>query len=237
MRKIAEYASPQARELLETISAPTTVVESYRNSFLQLGKELADNVVQKLATVDTNQICVVCTVEDADFLARGILERLEEVGLTDRLRLVCYWNARVPLNEERGDSIAPIMKQYREPVDVEGSIVIVVKAIIASACTVRTNLANLLSTGNPQRVFVVAPVMYAGAEERLANEFAPEVAKKFEYLTFAVDDECEGGFVIPGVGGDVYTRLGLQDPKGEQRYLPELVPDLVKQRRTMAFNH
>lgn len=67
---------------------------------------------------------------------------------------------------------------------------------------------------------VVAPVMLKGAQERLASEFPKQVASRFDYLTFAIDDVRDDDTVIPGIGGQVYDRLGMTD---KNAYVPEIV--------------
>jgi hypothetical protein len=69
-------------------------------------------------------------------------------------------------------------------------------------------LAMLIDDVIPSRVFVAAPVMLKGAEERLASEFPWEISSRFEYRMFAIDDEKdEEENVLPGIGGSVYERL------------------------------
>ena len=121
--------------------------------------------------------------------------------------------------------VAPIVKQYREEVDISNAVIVVVKSIISGACVVKTNLATLIDQVLPQRVIVAAPVMLEGAEGRLAAEFPSSTAGKFEYFTFAIDNERDqNDNVVPGIGGSVYERLGFDDKTSH-------VPELVKQRR------
>ena len=75
----------------------------------------------------------------------------------------------------------------------------------------------------PERIFVVSPVMFEDSEERLKKEFPEDIAMKFTFRTFAVDNEKEGNNIIPGIGGQVYGRLGLGDGQTKNRYTPELV--------------
>ena len=125
----------------------------------------------------------------------------------------------------RAFDVAPVMKQYREVEDLDGAVVVVVKSIISGACVVKTNLAMLIDHVTPSRVFVAAPVMLKGAEQRLASEFPVEVADRFEYRTFAIDDQKDADEnVTLGIGGSVYERLGFQDKNTH-------VPEIVKQRR------
>lgn len=226
MRNFTSLASEHDRRSLDLLSDVSTSVCVYRDAMRDLGKTLGESIVSKIRGESPSQICLVCTVEDADSLGVGLLSALSEEGLGDRVRLVCFWNQRIELGDE---SVAPIVKEYREPCEVDGSILIVLKSIIASSCVVRTNLSNMIGQSSPKRIFVAAPVMLCGAEERLSREFLPEVSAKFEYHTLAVDDEVGANkWVIPGVGGDVYTRLGFNGAEAKNRY----VPRLVKERRS-----
>lgn len=220
MREYKPLTSDADRSCLSVLADPNSPPLQYQDALWHLGQSLADGIIALLGTELPKQICVVCTVEDADSLGVGIIERLEATGLGQRVRVVCFWNDRIELP---GMSLAPILKEYREPCDLNDSALIVVKSIISSACVVRTNLADLIAKGNPKRILVVAPVMFKGADESLKREFAPQVSSRFEYLTLAVDDEKNGKFVVPGVGGDIYVRLGYGGMSQKNRHMPQLV--------------
>ncbi len=195
----------------------------------QLGHQLAEHVAKELPAITQNAVCVACTVEDADFLARGLLEGLEQRGVSSaRIKLVCFWNEMVRrFNGISTNSfdVAPVIKQYREEVDIRNAVLIVVKSIISGACVVKTNLASLIDEAVPLRVIVAAPVMLKGAEQRLASEFPRSMSSKFEYFAFAIDDEKGADDnVVPGIGGSVYERLGFEDKTA-------YVPEIVKERR------
>ena len=101
---------------------------------------------------------------------------------------------------------------------------VLVKSIVSTSCVVKTQLTRLMTDIQPQKVYIVAPVMYKDAARNLKEEFPSALAEKFEFITFAVDterDEQHG--VIPGIGGMVYPRLGLGDVHDKNRYMPELV--------------
>lgn len=229
MRNFTSLATDSDRLSLSALADTATPVHAYRDALTQLGLSLGGSLADQVTKDKPKQICVVCTVEDADSLATGIVEALTSRGFGHLIRLVCFWNDRIEIN---GQSMAPILKEYREPCDVNDSLVIVVKSIISSACVVRTNLSNLLADANPKRIFVVAPVMFKDADKNLAREFPENVSKRFEYFTLAIDDEKEGGkWVVPGVGGDIYLRLGYGGLENKNRH----VPLLVKARRQKAL--
>ncbi|MBM9538922.1 hypothetical protein JWG43_17785, partial [Desulfobulbus alkaliphilus] len=117
-------------------------------------------------------------------------------------------------------------QEYVEPLDGVDQIVML-KSIISGSCVVRTNLEHLFDDISPSRVHVVAPVMLDGADERLTQEFPRELSERFQYWMFEVDTEREkNGDVVPGIGGEVYGRLGL----GDQAAKNKVMPDLVRQR-------
>jgi hypothetical protein len=193
----------------------------------EIGKHLAEGVLKSLKSSTAN-ICVVCTVEDADFLARGLIERLEEHGFASRVRLICLWNAKI---RELDVSLSPITREYKETLDAGATDFIIVKSIISGACVVKTNLTKAISLARPNQIYVAAPVLLEGAENRLAREFPYEISSRFEFVHFAVDTDKDGENVIPGIGGSVYELLGLGNSKEKNKY----VPKLVKERRAKFF--
>lgn len=232
MRTYTKFTSDTAQVLLAALADTGTDPGAYQRAMTDLGKELAATIAHDVLPSLASQslVCVVCTVEDADFLARGLMDGLAKVGVSsDRLKLACFWNERVRSfigSDERAFDIAPVIKQYREATDLQDAVVVVVKSIISGACVVKTNLATLIETAVPSKVIVAAPVMYKGAEQRLAQEFPTSISQRFEYLTYAIDDEKAGDNVVPGIGGQVYDRLGFEEKN-------TYVPQLVKERRQL----
>lgn len=225
MREFTRFATCDDRQSLSILAAEQTPPDIYRGALYSLGHSLGGSLLVELGKALPSRICVVCTVEDADSLATGMISRFEEEGLEERVRVVCFWNDRIELN---GISLAPILKEYREPCNVDDAALVVVKSIIASACVVRTNLSNLIANASPRRIFVVAPVMFKGADQSLRHDFDSSISERFEYITLAIDDEKrDGKWIVPGVGGDIYTRLGY----GGADKKNTLVPALVKTRR------
>jgi hypothetical protein len=235
MRKYTPMSSSAVEKLLNALVDKGASPAVYGDAMRQLGQHLAEQVVLSVPRVKDRSVCIVCTVEDADFLARGLLEGLEAVSANrEQIKLICFWNDRVRHfnnSSENVFDIAPIIKEYREPVDVRSAVVIVVKSIISGACVVKTNLATLIDEALPEEIVVAAPVMYEGAESRLASQFPASTSARFKYFTFAVDNQkaANGEDVLPGIGGSVYTRLGFEDKTA-------YVPDIVKQRR-QRFAH
>ncbi|MBA3550583.1 MAG: hypothetical protein H0T76_29255 [Nannocystis sp.] len=189
--------------------------EVYRSTMQRLGEDLGRRVVDMLP--ERGMCMLVCTVEDADFLARGFLET---VGV-ERVVLRCFWNERRKLGDFE---LAPIIRRYVEPGDEDVSALVVIKSIISGACVVRTNLMEVLERVKPAQIFVVAPVIHAEAERKLEQEFPSEIARSFTYVWLARDDAREpDGNVVPGIGGSVYDLLGLGGEQAKNRYYPQLI--------------
>jgi hypothetical protein len=224
-----EYSSSvniHIRRSLDVLADCNTAVEDYRAAMLLLGQELGNNIVGKIHSPDA-KIYLACTAEDADFLAVGIVGSLEAQGLSPKL--ACFWNQRTTPFGVSDIQVAPIIKKYREPFDSQTDILIVVKSIISGACVVKTNLRNLIQDITPQSIIIAAPVIYAGAEEKLKNEFDRSVYEKFDFLYFAKDDERkDDGEVVPGVGGMVYDRLGFDGQDDKNRYMPKIVEERME---------
>lgn len=218
MRSYADVATSAVREMLgQLIGSRST--EDYRALMTRLGEELGTMAAHKLKASD--RIMLVCTNEDADFLAKGVLRGLEQSGCT-HITLACFWNAR---QRTHSLDVAPIVRQYIEPIH-EGPIdvFVVVKSIISSACVIRTNISELVYDLEPERVLILAPVVLAGAQQNLEAEFDPEISERFEYLWFAEDDQKEDdGTVIPGIGGSVYELLGIGTSETKNSFVPQLV--------------
>ncbi|RAM61228.1 hypothetical protein [Herbaspirillum rubrisubalbicans] len=201
----------------------------YRSHMQQIGGRLGQSILPALSkSPDNADICVICTVEDADFLARGLVEALEEQGMGNRIHFICMWNDKI---RESGVSVSPVIREYKEDFNTNNAIFVVIKSIISGACVVKTNLTRAISHANPQKIFVAAPVLLKGAEERLQREFPLDITGKFEFVHFATDDEKDGEEVIPGIGGSLYELLGLGNSKEKNHY----VPAIVKERRKKFF--
>lgn len=224
-RIYAETASESARRMVDRLAERPEVPE-YRRLMTEIGAELAAVVRTKVAPDD--RIVLICTNDDADFLAKGLLQGLERLGCTS-IALACFWNGRSKID---GREVAPVLRSYIEPTSGVDAFV-VVKSIISTACVVRTNITELVYALEPQKVIVVAPVMFKGATAALAEEFDPAISNTFEYVWIAEDDErTPAGLIVPGVGGSIYELLGVGEASTKNAYVPELV-----RTRRAAFAH
>jgi hypothetical protein len=219
-RIYSAFANPNIRSLLNQLIDRSTVPALYQQTMIQLGVNLGDIILDQMD--DSASVYLASTVEDADFLSRGILERLE--AKLESIAFACFWNQRFSPFEVEDLQIAPILRKYQEPSDKKVNYLVVVKSIISSACVVKTNLIDLIQRVEPDKIFIVAPVIHSQSEEKLKQEFNFEIYNKFQFIYFAEDDEYSSeGEIIPGIGGMVYERLGFQDQDEKNRYTPRIV--------------
>lgn len=224
MRTLLPSASGEVQALLAQLAEPIERVDppAYRAAMAALGGHFAVAYRDRLAGIE--KLLLVCTNEDADFLARGVLSGLEALGIA--VRVACLWNDRDSVAGAASGvrvEVAPIVRRYVEPGGVDAFLV--VKSIISSACVVRTNIAELVYDRDPARVLIFAPVVLTGADRKLTQEFDADIARRFEFFWFAEDDEKQGDDVVPGIGGQVYERLGIGGQKEKNRYTPQLVKE------------
>ena len=205
-------------QALQALSKPGISVGDYKNAFYQIGSALGDLLNKK---VDNNygNTMLACASEDADWLASGVLDSISQKNVS----LAVFWNERVTLNQKTKLEYSPIIKSYIEPIE-NCKTLILVKSIISTSCVVKFQLLHLINKINPEKILILAPVMYKNAKESLMREFPDNINNKFQFFTFAIDTErSQSGEVIPGVGGMVYPKLGLGDIHEKNKYTPNLV--------------
>lgn len=227
-RKYSSLVNDRIRSLLNTLTDKSIETQLYQETMTKLGMSLGNALLTKIDK--EKSVYLASTVEDADFLARGVLNQLE--NHLDSVAFACFWNQRFSPFEIEDLKVAPILKKYQEPTESKVDYLIVIKSIISGACVVKTNLINLIQKITPDTIFIVAPVMYHKSQEKLINEFEKDIYEKLEFLYFAEDDErTQEGEVIPGIGGMVYERLGFKGQEDKNRYIPEI----VKERRSQLM--
>lgn len=210
-------------DLMHALSNPHTSVESYRDSFYQLGKALG-LLLNHQTNSKFGKTMLACASEDADWLAYGVLDSLSQ----KEVALAVFWNERLSLDAEKKIEYSPIIKSYIEPIQ-NCETLILVKSIISTSCVVKTQLTRLVNEITPKHIFIVSPVMYKDAESNLKKEFPESISNKFSFLTFAIDTERdEQGQILPGIGGMVYPKLGLGDIHEKNKYIPHLVKERTK---------
>src|SRR5690554_8000482 len=180
-RKLTDLASRSVVASLNLLASPDTLPGEYQQAMYQLGVEHGKVLKSKL---QDKAVGIACTVEDADFLAKGIIDGLE--GSPSSISIACFWNKRFQGDESKNiPDTAPIQKRYAEPSIKSVDSLIVAKSIISGACVVKTNLTNLIRESNPSEIFVVAPVMFAHAKANLEREFPQDITQRFDYAYFA----------------------------------------------------
>ncbi|KJH69609.1 hypothetical protein [Aliterella atlantica] len=220
-RIYSNLANESVRVLLDTLTDKSVAPDIYQKTMTKVGMHLGDAILSQIGDVHCN-VYLACTVEDADFLAQGMLVSLEKQLKT--VAFACFWNQRFSPFDIEDLKIAPILRKYQEPASPSVNYLIIIKSIISGACVVRTNLTDLIQKIDPEKIFIVAPVMYVQAEEKLKNSFEKDIYDKFRFFFFAKDDErTSEGEVLPGIGGDVYERLGFDGQEEKNKYIPELV--------------
>ena len=219
-RTFAPCADEGARNALNTLLENIREPSAYRASMTEIGRQLGRIVDRRIPM--GSKCLVVATAEDADYLAAGVIESLRS---TRDILAAIFWNNHYQINNSR---IAPVVHRYLQPGYQEADYLVVVKSIISSSCVVRTNILALIEKTSPKKIFVVSPVMYDGAEAALRLEFPPAIADLFEFVYFAVDDcRTPTGEVRPGIGGQVYQLLGLEDQPARTGFMPQLVKTLM----------
>lgn len=192
----------------------------YRAAMYTLGKDLSEGLLKKINSSDS--FCLASTVEDADFLSKGILDSIN--GNVADIKLACFWNYHsIPVKGQQ--STAPIIRKFIEKGSTECKHLIITKSVISGSCVVKTNVTDLVEEMNPEKIYVVAPVMYVDAEEKLKMEFPESISSRFIFETLVYDSEKnqETREVVPGIGGDVYQLLGFKSQEEKNKFTPELV--------------
>jgi hypothetical protein len=210
------------RSALKAIADKSTSPAAYRKAFVTLGEDMG--YVVKTKYPERGKTVVACPNEDADWLVSGMLKSLNDENATLRV----YWADRVTVSENPEMEISPIKSSYEEPIDGCDTLIIA-KSIINTSCVVRTQLTRLIGEISPKHIIIAAPVMYKDAEDNLRKEFPQEISSRFEFVTFAIDDEREGSTVIPGIGGFITERLGLGNTMADNN---KYIPNIVKKRYT-----
>lgn len=215
------------KPLLNTLINEKTEPEQYGAAMFELGCVLGQQLQACLKS--SSQIpLLVSTAEDADFLAAGVYSQLSGHGV--HAKRVVFWNNHYQL-EGTKMSVAPIVHSFFEQGYQQAKDMIVVKSILSGSCVVRTNILALIENVNPERIFILAPVMHKNAKAKLRAEFPEDVANKFEFLYFAEDKErLEDGEVVPGIGGQVYLRLGISEQPVKTGYIPKVIQELLEHR-------
>lgn len=216
-RTYSTFATEQAKEHLQGLLYNKHNPTAYQEHMSALGRLLCQPIIQYLNPT----VLVISTAEDADYLQAGVQRELEQAHIAYKLAI--FWNNHYQL--QNGKSVAPIVHKYIEQDYNTAKTIIIVKSIMSGSCVVRTNLLELFETVKQvEKVFILSPVMHAQAESALKAEFPQNIADKFQFIYFAIDEQKdEHGEVIPGIGGQVYQLLGLQNQPVFTGYIPKVI--------------
>lgn len=204
---------------LKRIVSQDTSVEEYRHAFYSIGVELGALIRKDFEAVPDNEIMLALASEDADWLGVGVLDGIAKTNA----RISAFWNNRTSITINQSSiPIAPIIKSYEEPVD-GCKYLLIIKSIINTSCVIQTQLTRMIGKFYPKKIIILSPVSYIDAEINLQKEFPKSISEKFDFRCFAIDDKRDGDIVLPGIGGEVYSRLGLGDASQKNAYFPELI--------------
>jgi len=215
IRSFTANADNRSRELIAAIFNPKTSTDAYRKAMYQLGQRLGLVLASKIPQGKNNECCVACTVEDADYLAAGFIEALEQSRQDLAIHLACFWNEpSFDAHDMKEFDVSRIIKTYKEPTG-DKSYLIVLKSIISGGCVVATNITHLIGTMNPEKIYIVAPLMLSDSPKRLRKHFG-QLVRRFDYINLATDSERARGV-------NVYQSYGWQDADDKNVAVPKIV--------------
>ncbi len=222
-RVFSEYVSRSTIDSLKKLS-PESSEAVYKSAMTHLGVELGHIVASKV--VNTSKFLLVSTAEDADYLSKGVFDSL--VSLNKKPFVSVFWNNHYSILDGKGKSVAPIVHSYLQPGYSECKELVVIKSVISGSCVVRANILALIEKVKFEKVYIVSPVMHKDAAQKLKDEFPESISSLFEFIFFATDSiRDNSGMVIPGIGGQVYSLLGLDDQPAKTGFMPSLVQQLM----------
>ena len=219
-------AKKHLQGLLDSVRAPA----QYRQHMTALGKLLGACAMplllsKGLSHATSQQTLIISTAEDADFLQHGVSEVLQDNHIP--FKLAVFWNHHYQLPNQ--SSVAPIVHKFIEAGYEHATNIMMVKSVMSGSCVVRTNLIEMIGDmPNVEHIYILAPVAHMQSEVKLKAEFPTSISDKFQFICFAIDDNrSQSGDVIPGIGGQVYELLGLNDQPVLAAYMPKVVEKLA----------
>ncbi len=222
-RAYSDFANQAAIQALDSLLASRSQPSAYQQSMTRLGRYLGEVASRKMSS--PTRCLVASTAEDADYLARGVIDSLRS-SQHDPLVAV-FWNNHCAIPET---SVAPIVHRYLQPGYETAESLIVVKSVISGSCNavVRTNILALIESLRVRKIFIVSPVIHESAEGSLRSEFPESISSLFEFIYFAKDKiRDDKGEVKPGIGGQIYDLLVMKEQPVMTGYMPALVKSLA----------
>lgn len=111
-RHYSPYNMPHTQQLLDTLADKQVSHTEYRQAMTALGESFGDIFLSKIPD-NQPKIYLASTVEDADYLAKGVLSGLET--RYHDISFACFWNERFSPFNIPDLQVAPILKKYQEP--------------------------------------------------------------------------------------------------------------------------
>lgn len=199
-------------DCLKVLADTTTSSAQYRLAMRQAGTLLAD-ALSKVMHVRGKIIHVAFSSEDADFIASGFVERLED--LFAHVRIACFWNKVEHVFNLPWLKQASIIREYYDNFPGEADLYVFIKSVFDAGEATTLNLGRLSEDAGEGPICVAAPVMFMDAAKR-------EIENRKKLLTFAFDDALDArGYVSPGIGGDVCQRLDLE--REQTDFIPAII--------------
>ena len=164
-RKFTRHASEEIKKVISTLKDGQKM-PTYKASMFKLGLDLGSKVI--LSRPRGRYFYIVCTAEDADYLAKGIMQTLSFHNKT--FNIACFWNQREQLVERIG-KISPAIRKYIEDPQNERTTMVVVKSLISGGCVVKTNTQEIIERINPSKIIITAPIISKDAKSKLKEEF------------------------------------------------------------------
>ena len=91
---------------------------------------------------------------------------------------------------------------------------------------------RLITTYNFDKIYIASPVLYIDAIENLKKEFPDHIFNLFDFIYFAIDDtKDKNGWIIPGIGGSVYEKLGVEP----RTYYPEIIDERMQEQQIIIY--
>jgi Zn-dependent peptidase ImmA (M78 family) len=220
------YLDQSVKELLERLNDPANNSLSDDRAMYQLGRKLGENILSlinsKFIGNGYKKVYIATTVEDADYLAKGILEVID--AKISNLGFACFWNHRFAPSGIKELMVAPIVEEYMEPICDHIDYLIVATSVVSDDCVLRTNLTHLVEKINPLHIIIASPVITKGAKESVNSQFEVEISNKFEFLYFAEDSEDgEHGNSVSGIIAKFEQSLESIDQDEKNKFTPQIV--------------
>ena len=219
-RTYSRYSTDVSVKLLNNLIKFSNEPSVYKEIVIGIGHFLGDILNDKISPL--SKCLIASTAEDADFLAKGVIDSL---AFNHDTFTAVFWNNHYSID---GGSVAPIVHKYLQSGFEDADSLIVVKSIISGSCVVRTNILSLIERLNVKKIYIVAPVMHIKSEDSLRSEFPSEIFNLFDFIYLAEDSEKDKfGEIKPGIGGQIYQLLGMLDQPVKTGFVPNIVKQLV----------